>query len=66
MRIAIDFTALIPLMTGIDTYLKQLVLHLAKVDQRNQYMIYHNYEDRRFFANDLPVNFSHTSISARP
>ena len=66
MRIAIDFTAFIPQMTGVDTYLKQLVLHLAKVDQRNQYMIYHNYEDRRFFANDLPVNFSHTSISARP
>ena len=66
MRIAIDFTAFIPQMTGVDTYLKQLVLHLAKVDQRNQYMIYHNYEDRRFFAHDLPVNFSHTSISARP
>ena len=66
MRIAIDFTAFIPQMTGIDTYLKQLVLHLAKVDQRNQYMIYHNYEDRRVFADNLPVNFSHTSISARP
>ena len=65
MRIAIDFTAFIPQMTGVDTYLKQLVLHLAKVDQCNQYMIYHNYEDRRFFASDLPVNFSHASISAR-
>jgi glycosyltransferase involved in cell wall biosynthesis len=66
MRIAIDFTAFIPQMTGIDTYLKQLVLHLAMIDQCNQYMIYHNYEDRRFFANNLPENFSHTSLSARP
>ena len=66
MRIAIDFTAFIPQMTGVDTYLKRLVLHLAKVDQRNQYMIYHNYEDRRFFADNLPGNFSHTSLSARP
>ena len=66
MRIAIDFTAFIPQTTGVDTYLKQLVLHLAKVDQSNQYMIYHNHEDRRFFANNLPENFSHTSLSARP
>ena len=43
MRIAIDFTAFIPQMTGVDTYLRQLVLHLAKVDQSNQYMIYHNH-----------------------
>jgi len=66
MRIAIDFTAFIPQMTGVDTYLKQLVLHLAKVDQSNQYMIYHNHEDRRFFVDNLPRNFSHTSLSARP
>ncbi|MBK5281946.1 MAG: glycosyltransferase family 4 protein [Nitrospiraceae bacterium] len=66
MRIAIDFTAFIPQMTGVDTYLRQLVLHLAKVDQSNQYMIYHNHEDRRFFADNLPGNFSHTSLSARP
>ncbi|MDE3041389.1 MAG: glycosyltransferase family 4 protein [Nitrospirota bacterium] len=66
MRIAIDFTAFIPQMTGVDTYLKQLVLHLAKVDQSNQYMIYHNHEDRRFFDDNLPGNFSRTSLSARP
>ena len=66
MRIAIDFTAFIPQMTGVDTYLKQLVLHLAKVDQSNQYRIYHNHEDRRFFDNNLPRNFSLTSLSARP
>ena len=53
-------------MTGVDTYLKQLVLHLAKVDQRNQYRIYHNHEDRRIFADNLPENFSHTVLSARP
>ncbi len=66
MRIAIDFTAFIPQMTGIDTYMKQLVSHLAMVDRTNQYRIYHNHEDRRFFADNLPGNFSHTSLSARP
>lgn len=66
MRIAIDFTAFIPQMTGVDTYMKQLVSHLAKVDRSNQYRIYHNYEDRRIFADNLPGNFSHVSLSARP
>jgi len=66
MRIAIDFTAFIPQMTGVDTYMKQLVSNLAKVDQTNQYRIYHNHEDRRIFADNLPGNFSHTSLSARP
>src|SRR5215204_6960526 len=66
MRIAIDFTAFIPEMTGVDTYMKQLVSNLARVDQTNQYRIYHNHEDRRIFADNLPGNFSHTSLSARP
>ncbi len=66
MRVTIDLTAFIPQMTGVDTYLKQLVASLAKVDRTNQYRIYHNHEDRRLFADDLPENFSHTSLSARP
>lgn len=66
MRIAIDFTAFIPQMTGIDTYMKQLVSNLAKVDRSNQYRIYHNHEDCRIFTDNLPGNFSHTSLSARP
>jgi len=66
MRIAIDFTAFIPQMTGVDTYMKQLVSNLAMVDRTNQYRIYHNHEDRRIFADNLPGNFSHTSLSARP
>jgi glycosyltransferase involved in cell wall biosynthesis len=66
MRIAIDVTALLPLKTGIDTYLTQLVFHLAKVDMRNEYMILHNHEDRRLFAGNLPPNFGLLSICVRP
>jgi len=66
MRIAIDFTAFIPQMTGVDTYMRQLVAHLAKVDRTNQYRIYHNHEDRHLFAESLPANVSHISLSARP
>lgn len=65
MRIAIDFTSFIPQMTGVDTYMKQLVWNLAKIDRINQYRIYHNYEDRRLFAAGLPLNISHCSLSTR-
>ena len=65
MRIAIDFTSFIPQMTGVDTYMKQLVWNLAKIDQINQYRIYHNYEDRRLFAAGFPLNISHCSLSTR-
>lgn len=66
MRIAIDTTALLPKMTGVDTYLVQLVFHLAKVDSRNEYLILHNREDRRVFTGKLPPRFHLLPISARP
>jgi glycosyltransferase involved in cell wall biosynthesis len=66
MRIAFDFSAFIPQSTGVDTYMKQLVLHLAKVDQENQYLVCLNLEDRHLFGPDLPENFSCTYLSARP
>lgn len=66
MRIAIDITALLPQMTGVEKYITQLVWHLAKIDERNEYKIYHNHEDRRMFAGRLPRNFSLTAISLRP
>lgn len=68
MRVAIDVTALLPQMTGVDNYLVQLVLNLAKVDQRNEYLIVHNREDCRLFADRLPRNFAllPTSLRSRP
>lgn len=66
MRIAIDITALLPQRTGVDNYLIQLVLNLAKIDKLNEYKILHNYEDRRIFDGRLPRNFSLTAISLRP
>ena len=66
MRIAIDFTAFIPQSTGVDTYMKQLVLHLAKIDSANQYLICLNFEDRQLFARKLPENFLCRYLSARP
>lgn len=66
MRIAIDLTALLPEATGVDNYLKNLVLNLGRVDERNRYRIFVNYEDRHVFQNRLPGNFSVLPLSVRP
>jgi alpha-1,3-rhamnosyl/mannosyltransferase len=66
MKIAIDVTALLPQITGVDTYLRELVYHLAKMDRHNKYLICHNLEDWRQFVGRFPGNVSLCSISARP
>ena len=58
LKIAIDLTALLPEPTGVDNYMKSLVLGLGKVDDTNQYRIFVNYEDRRLFQGKLPDNFA--------
>lgn len=66
MRILIDFTALMPRSTGVDNYMKQLLLSLAKVDADNQYLICLNVEDRHLFGDSLPGNFTCKAVSVRP
>lgn len=66
MKIVFDFTAYIPKATGIDTYMRQLLLALAELDSDNQYLVCLNFEDRRLFAHQLPENFSCRWLSARP
>jgi len=66
MRIAIDLTSLLPQPTGVDNYLKQLVLNLSKIDHENQYMILINYEDRNVFQGMLPRNFTAIALCLRP
>jgi hypothetical protein len=39
IRVAIDLTALLPEATGVDNYLKHLVLYLGRIDDKNQYRI---------------------------
>jgi glycosyltransferase involved in cell wall biosynthesis len=46
IRIAIDLTALRPVVTGVDVTLLELVRYLAKVDTRNRYTLFVNVEDR--------------------
>lgn len=66
MRIAIDLTALLPEPTGVDNYMKSLVLGLGKVDDISQYRIFVNYEDRHLFHGRLPGNFTVTPVCFRP
>src|SRR5713226_6848362 len=58
MKVALDLTSLLPVATGVETYLKQLVTHLGQLDQSSHYTIFVNYEDRFLFKNLLPPNFT--------
>lgn len=66
MKIAIDLTALLPVATGVDTYLKQLVLHLGRVDHHNAYTVFVNFADRGLCDGMLPPNFSVRPFCWRP
>lgn len=65
-RFALDLTALLPEVTGVDRYMLQLVCHLGKVDQQNQYRIYVNWKDRNRLTKLLPSNFQVIPLSVRP
>ena len=65
IRIVFDLTALLPQETGVDRYLIELVTHLGKIDQSNQYRIYINWEDRHRFDGQLPGNFQVLVCSRR-
>jgi hypothetical protein len=40
VKIGIDLTAMLATPTGVDNYLKQLVIHLGRLDRRNQYTVF--------------------------
>ena len=54
MRVGIDLTALRPVETGVDGYLRNLVLHLGTMDRGVRYTLFVNVEDRRRLASALP------------
>ncbi len=65
MRVAIDLTALLPEATGVDIYLKHLVLYLGQLDHNNRYTLFVNYEDRHLFDDLLPHNFAVVPLCLR-
>jgi glycosyltransferase involved in cell wall biosynthesis len=66
LRVAIDLTALLPRRTGVDTYIVELVKHLAKIDGENQYTLFVNAADRRHFDGTLGENMTVRAWSGRP
>jgi len=62
----IDLSALQPQATGVDNYLRHLVLYLGRIDHENRYRIYVNFEDRHLLDDLLPDNFSVIPLSLRP
>lgn len=66
MRIGIDLTARLPLVTGVDTYLESLITALGEVDRENHYTVWVNLEDRTFLTERLPSNFRVVARCLRP
>jgi glycosyltransferase involved in cell wall biosynthesis len=65
LHLAIDVTALLPAATGVDVYMKQMVLHLAQIDRDNSYAVFLNREDRHLFEGRVPKNFVLRPLSFR-
>lgn len=66
LRIGIDLTARLPVATGVDTYLEQLVAALGVEDRNNRYTVWINLEDRGFLDGRLPGNFTIAARCLRP
>jgi len=65
MHIGIDLTSLLPISTGVDNYIIQLVRSLNKIDHKTLYSLFINYEDRKKFTGQLYDNFSIIPIAMR-
>ncbi len=50
--------------TGVEHYARQLILHLAEIDSKNQYVLYLRAKPQKWFLN-LPQNF-HTKVLPFP
>lgn len=66
LRIGVDLTAILPVATGVDTYLEELVLALGRVDRENRYTLFVNLEDRLRFRGVLPSSFRVAPFCLRP
>jgi glycosyltransferase involved in cell wall biosynthesis len=66
IRIGIDLTALTFPHTGVDRYLKELVVHLGRIDATNDYSVFLNAADRRIFEGRVPRNFRLIAACLRP
>ena len=64
MHVGIDLTPLLPVETGVDRYLIQLVRNLAGIDRTTQYTLFINLKDRTRFAG-LGPNFSILPVGIR-
>ncbi len=64
MRVGIDVTPLMPVETGVDRYLVQLVHSLARIDGETQYTVFINTKDAPRYAR-LGPNFTLRPVAVR-
>lgn len=65
LRIGIDLTALLPVGTGVDTYLLELLPALAREDRTNDYHLFVNREDTCRLVPHLGDNFRVHAVGRR-
>lgn len=65
MRVGIDLTPLLPLSTGVDNYMKELIWGLNRIDRETHFYLFTNIEDRKKFLGRLGKNFSIFPVAAR-
>jgi glycosyltransferase involved in cell wall biosynthesis len=66
LRVGVDLTALLPVATGVDACIHELVLALGRVDRESRYTLFVNREDRDLFAGALPASFRVSPRCLRP
>jgi glycosyltransferase involved in cell wall biosynthesis len=66
LRVGLDLTALLPVPTGVDTYLHQLTVALAELDSATQFTLFVNRDDRAFWKKRAGDQFSVHAWSLRP
>ena len=66
LRVGLDLTALLPVRTGVDTYLHHLTVALADIETATHFTLFVNREDRSFWRERVGDRFSVRGWSLRP
>jgi glycosyltransferase involved in cell wall biosynthesis len=65
LRVGIDVTSLQRRHTGVDNYLKHLLVQLGRADPEGRYFLFANVEDKAFLREALPSSSSVIPVATR-
>jgi glycosyltransferase involved in cell wall biosynthesis len=65
LRVGIDLTPLLPVPTGVDQYLVEIVRAISRMDRETLFFVLVNWEDRKRLAGGLGKNFTVVPVATR-